>query len=51
MVGVGRELLVRSLGNVLAGIHHVMVRFFVPRQTRAFVKPVFTESTSAQQVV
>jgi hypothetical protein len=51
MVGVGRELRVRSFGNVLAGIHHVMVRFFVPRQTRAFVEAVFTESTSAKQVV
>ena len=38
-------------GNVLAGIHHVMVRFFVRRQTRAFVEPVFTESTSVKQVV
>jgi hypothetical protein len=51
MLGVGRELLVRSFGNVLARIHHVMVRFLVPRQTRAFVEPVFAESTSAKRVV
>ena len=51
MVGVGRELLVRSFGNVLARIHDVMVRFFVPRQTRAFIEPEFAESTSAKQVV
>jgi hypothetical protein len=38
-------------GKVLAGIHHVMVRFIVRRQTRAFVEPAFTESPSAKQVV
>jgi hypothetical protein len=32
-------------------INHVMVGFFVPRQTGAFVEPVFAESTSAKQVV
>jgi hypothetical protein len=50
MVGVGRELLVRSFGDVSARIHHVMVRLFVPRQTRAFAEPVFAESASAKQV-
>jgi hypothetical protein len=47
----GRELLVRSFGTVLARIHRVMDRFFPPKQTRAFVEPVFAESTSAKQVV
>jgi hypothetical protein len=56
MVGVchsnqGRELLVRFSGNLLIQINHVMVGFFVPRQTGAFVEPVFAESTSAKQVV
>jgi hypothetical protein len=56
MVGVchsnqGRELLVRFSGDLLTRINRVMVGFFVPRQTGAFVKPVFAESTSAKQVV
>jgi hypothetical protein len=56
MVGVchsnqGREWLVRFSGNLLSRINHVMVGFFVPRQTRAFIEPVFAESKSAKQVV
>jgi hypothetical protein len=56
MVGVyhsnqGREMLVRFSGNLLTRINHVMAGFFVPRQTRAFVEPVFAENTSAKQVV
>jgi hypothetical protein len=56
MVGVfhsnqGRELLVRFSGNLLARINHVMVGFIFPRQTGAFVEPVFAESTLAKQVV
>ena len=47
----GREWLVRFSGSLLTRINHVMVGFFVPRQTGAFVEPVFAESTSAKQVV
>jgi hypothetical protein len=47
----GEDLLVPFSGNLLTRINHVMVGFFVPRQTGAFVEPVFAESTSAKQVV
>jgi hypothetical protein len=41
----------RMLVDVKRRINHVMVGFFVPWQTRAFVEPVFAESTSAKQAV
>jgi hypothetical protein len=53
MVGVchsnqGRELLVRFSGNLLTRINHVMVGFFVPRQTGAFVEPVICREHLSQ---
>jgi hypothetical protein len=41
----GEDLLVPFSGNLLTRINHVMVRFYVQRQTGAFLESVFAEST------